>query len=82
MSQEKSTSGSVTITLPDGSTRNFDGAVTGADIAADIGPGLAKAALVVRVDGELWDLSREIDADAQVAIVTRKDEDALELNYE
>ncbi|MBT3811094.1 MAG: threonine--tRNA ligase [Rhodospirillaceae bacterium] len=69
----------VTITLPDGSTRVFDGAVTGAALAADIGPGLAKAALAVRIDGEIRDLARPIEADASVAIITIKDEDALEL---
>jgi threonyl-tRNA synthetase len=69
----------VTITLPDGSTRVFDDAVTGAALAADIGPGLAKAALAVRVDGEIRDLARPIEADANVAIITIKDEDALEL---
>lgn len=69
----------VAITLPDGSVRNFDGPVTGADIAADIGPGLAKAALAVRVDGEMLDMSTRFDADTAIAIVTSKDEDALEL---
>ncbi|MEC8202984.1 MAG: TGS domain-containing protein, partial [Pseudomonadota bacterium] len=56
----------VAITLPDGSVRNFDGPVTGTALAADIGPGLAKAALAVKVDGELRDLSRTIEADAGV----------------
>ncbi|MFQ5347464.1 MAG: threonine--tRNA ligase [Rhodothalassiaceae bacterium] len=70
----------VTITLPDGSRRRYDRAVTGAEIAADIGPGLAKAALAVRVNGALWDLDRPIETDAAVAIVTRRDEaEALEL---
>ncbi|NQV47651.1 MAG: threonine--tRNA ligase [Rhodospirillaceae bacterium] len=69
----------VAITLPDGSKRSFDGPVTGAAIAADIGPGLAKAALAVRVDGDMWDLSRQIESDAAVSIVTAKDADALEL---
>lgn len=69
----------VTITLPDGSQRRYDRAVTGETLAADIGPGLAKAALAMRVDGELRDLSRLIDRDAKVAIVTRKNEEALEL---
>jgi threonyl-tRNA synthetase len=75
----KSNAGPVNISLPDGSVRTFDGAVTGADIAADIGPGLAKAALAVRINGELEDLDIAIAADAEVAIVTRKDDDALEL---
>jgi len=67
----------VAITLPDGSAREFDGAVSGADIAADIGPGLAKAALAVTVDGELWDLSRSIEANAEVAIITGKSDDEI-----
>ena len=48
----------VALTLPDGSVHAYDKPVTGAEVAADIGPGLAKAALAVRVDGELRDLSR------------------------
>ena len=71
--------GDVTITLPDGSKRSFDAPVTGAQLAADIGPGLAKAALAIRLDGEVRDLSWLIDRDAEVSIITRKDEDALEL---
>ncbi|MCH8862580.1 MAG: TGS domain-containing protein [Proteobacteria bacterium] len=69
----------VTVTLPDGSTRSFEGAVTGAMVAEDIGPGLAKAALAIKVDGELRDLSAPIEADAEVAIITARDEEALEL---
>ncbi len=69
----------ITITLPDGSARTHVRGVTGADIAADIGPGLAKSALAVKVDGEVRDLNRPIEADAQVAIVTIEDDDALEL---
>src|SRR4051812_42487839 len=67
------------ITLPDGSVRRFDGAVTGTTVAAAIGPGLAKAALAMKVDGKLVDLAREIDGDARVVFVTRRDEDALEM---
>jgi threonyl-tRNA synthetase len=67
------------ITLPDGSVRHFEGAVTGTTIAAAIGPGLARAALAMQVDGALQDLSREINHDASVKFVTRKDEAALEL---
>ena len=67
------------ITLPDGSIRRYDAALSGSDLAADIGPGLAKAALAVRVDGVMRDLAHSIDADAHVSIVTAKDEDALEL---
>jgi len=65
----------VAITLPDDSFREFDGPVSGADIAGAIGPGLAKAALAVRVDGDLWDLSRAINHDAAVSIVTIRDDD-------
>ena len=67
------------ITLPDGSVRSYDGPVTGATIASDIGPGLAKAALIAVVDGDEWDLSRPIQTDAAVALVTAKDEAALTL---
>ena len=65
----------VTITLPDGSGREFAHPVTGADIAADIGPGLAKAALAIKVDGRLVDLSHEIREDAAIEIVTVKSDD-------
>ena len=67
------------IRLPDGSERQFDGAVTGADIATDISKGLAREAVAVRVDGELWDLTRAIDNDATVEIVKRDSDDGLEL---
>ncbi len=67
------------ITLPDGSVRVFDGPVTGAAIAAAIGPGLAKAALAMEVDGQLRDLSATIDRDARVRFITRRDPEALEL---
>ncbi len=69
----------VALTLPDGSVRKFSKPVTGSEVAAAIGPGLAKAALVVRVDGELRDLSRPIASDAKIAIVTSKDPAALEI---
>ena len=68
------------ITLPDGSVREVAPGTTPADIAAAIGPGLAKAAIAARVDGELRDISRPLDRDAQLALVTSRDEkDALEL---
>ena len=67
------------ITLPDGSQRRFDAPVTGTEVAAAIGPGLAKAALAMRLDGDLVDLSRVIEADANVVFVTRRDPDALEM---
>ncbi|MCF8483000.1 MAG: threonine--tRNA ligase [Rhodospirillum sp.] len=69
----------VAISLPDGSVREFDGPVTGLRIAEDIGPGLAKAALAVTVDGTMVDLTLPIEADAEVSILTAKDEAALEL---
>jgi threonyl-tRNA synthetase len=69
----------VTVTLPDGKALTFAQGVTGYDIAAAIGPGLAKAALVIEVDGKQWDLFRPIEADAHIRIITRKDPEALEL---
>src|SRR6195256_201524 len=67
------------ITLPDGSQRQFDRTVSVADVAASIGPGLAKAALAGKVDGVLRDTSALIDHDAQLSIVTDKDPDGLEV---
>ncbi|URW74680.1 threonine--tRNA ligase [Sphingomonas donggukensis] len=68
------------ITLPDGSVREVAPGTTPADIAAAIGPGLAKAAIAARVDGELRDIGRPFEGDAQLALVTSRDEaDALEL---
>ena len=69
----------VTITLPDGKAMTHAKGVTGAEIAAGIGPGLAKAALVIEVNGAMWDLFRPIEQDAQIRIITRKDPEALEL---
>jgi threonyl-tRNA synthetase len=67
------------IQLPDGSKRQFDHAVTGLEIAADIGKGLARDAVAIRVEGELWDLTRSIEDDSSVAIITRDSADGLEL---
>nr|WP_314074101.1 threonine--tRNA ligase [uncultured Roseococcus sp.] len=67
------------ITLPDGSIRQFDGAVTGTEVAAAIGPGLAKAALAMAVNGKLTDLSEPIAADASLRFITRRHAEALEL---
>ena len=67
------------ITLPDGSVRQFDAPVTGTTVAEAIGPGLARAALAMKLDGKLVDMSTPIEADANVAFITRRDEDALEL---
>lgn len=70
----------LSITLPDGSVREVAPGTTPADIAAAIGPGLAKAAIAARVDGELRDITRPLEGDAQLALVTSRDEkDALEL---
>ncbi|HLG88902.1 MAG TPA: threonine--tRNA ligase [Alphaproteobacteria bacterium] len=69
----------VDITLPDGSVRTFPRGVSGADIAAAIGPGLAKNALAAKVDGKVQDLDLPIEKDAAVAIVTRASPEALEL---
>ena len=69
----------VAITLPDGSVKQFDGPVTGAELAAAIGPGLAKAALAIKIESEVLDLSRSIDVDSTVEIITRKSDDALDL---
>src|SRR5690349_22576710 len=71
------------ISLPDGSVRQFDApagsTVTGTDVAAAIGPGLARAALAMKLDGKLVDLATPIDGDAGVVFVTRRDPEALEL---
>ena len=67
------------ITLPDGSQRSYNQPVTPATIAADIGPGLAKAALLAVVDDAEWDLTRPIENDARLSLVTAKDEQALAL---
>ncbi|MBY4639789.1 threonine--tRNA ligase [Gluconacetobacter entanii] len=67
------------ITLPDGSVRRFDGAVTGTTVAQSIGAGLARAALAMEVDGRLMDIGREIDHDAHVRFITRKDTESLEM---
>jgi threonyl-tRNA synthetase len=69
----------ISITLPDGKVLSLARGATGADVAAAIGPGLAKAALAVEIDGRQADLDRPIEADARVRIITRKDADALEL---
>ena len=67
------------VTLPDGSSRDYSQAISIFDVASDIGPGLAKAALAGKVDGELVDTSFIIKKDAELAIVTSKSDEALEL---
>ena len=69
----------VKLTLPDGTAREYAAPITGAEVAADIGPGLAKAALAVKINGDMADLSLPITEDVDFAIVTAKDEEALEL---
>src|SRR5579859_325977 len=69
----------VAITLPDGSVRSFDGPVTGTTVAADIGAGLLKAALAIRIGDDMKDLEAIIDRDVKLSIVTARDADALEL---
>lgn len=67
------------ITLPDGSQRQFDHAVSVMDVAQDIGPGLAKACIAGRINGELVDACELIEQDAEVAIITAKDQEGLEI---
>ena len=69
----------ISITLPDGSSRDFEPGVSGADVAAAIGPGLAKAALAIKLDGVVRDLAMPIATDAAVEIITAKSPEALEL---
>ncbi|MBW0144113.1 threonine--tRNA ligase [Sphingomicrobium clamense] len=70
----------VKIELPDGSVKEMPEGATPYDVAADIGPGLAKAAMAARVDGEVRDLKRPFEGDAKLALITKRDEaDALEL---
>ena len=70
----------IRVTLPDGSAREVARGTTPADIAAAIGPGLAKAAIAARIDGEVRDIMRPLDVDTQLALITSRDEaDALEL---
>jgi threonyl-tRNA synthetase len=67
------------ITLPDGSVRQFDAPVTGTDVAAAIGPGLARAALAMKLDGRTVDLATSIDDDANIVFITRRDPEALDM---
>ena len=69
----------IKVTLPDGSARAFAPGVTGGEIARAIGPGLAKAAVAIRIDGAVRDLSAALDRDARIAIVTREQPEALEI---
>jgi threonyl-tRNA synthetase len=69
----------IRVTLPDGSQREVSSGTTARQIAETIGPGLARAALAARVNGEVWDLDRPLDSDATLAILTERDPEALEL---
>ena len=69
----------VSLRLPDGSVKKFPKPVTGMEVAKEIGPGLAKAALAIRVNGEIADLNSQINADSEFSVVTASDGDALEL---
>jgi threonyl-tRNA synthetase len=67
------------VTLPDGSKRQYDAALSVAQIAESIGAGLAQAALAGRINGELVDLSTMVERDAEIAIITERDSDGLEV---
>ncbi|MBW7910657.1 MAG: threonine--tRNA ligase [Alphaproteobacteria bacterium] len=69
----------IQLTLPDGKTLTFTAPVTGAEVAASIGAGLAKAALAVKLDGVTYDLDRPHNKSGKIEIITRKSDDALEL---
>src|SRR5436190_14552676 len=69
----------IRVTLPDGSEKRVPAGSTGADLAKAIGPGLAKAALAVRVNGDVWDLTRPLPDGAKVVILTDKDPQALDV---
>src|SRR5579863_9960590 len=77
--QAKSGSAPLNITLPDGSVRSFPRPITGAELAQAIGPGLAKAALAIKLDGAPRDLATTLDHDAKVAILTRTSPESLEI---
>jgi threonyl-tRNA synthetase len=69
----------IRLTLPDGTEKRIPAGATGADLAKAIGPGLARAALAARVNGEVWDLARPLPDGAKVAILTDKDPSALDV---
>ncbi len=68
----------ITITLPDGATRDYTTGTTGMDIAESISKSLAKACVMIEVNGEFWDLSRPIETDASIALIKRDDPRAIE----
>ncbi len=67
------------ITFPDGKKKQFDSPISGFDIAMDISKGLAKESVAIKVNGDMWDLIRPIDRDATISLVTKKDDEALEI---
>ena len=69
----------LSVTLPDGSKRDFEAPLSAADVAKSISTSLGKAAIAARLDGKLVDLSTVIDHDATLAIITEKDPEALEI---
>lgn len=79
MLEQKQVSDMITITLPDGATRDYASGITGMEIAEDISKSLAKAVIAARIDGELADLSLPINQDVRLELVTKKDDEALEL---
>src|SRR5579862_5870891 len=79
MAMNETSANPVVVTLPDGKTREFSAPVTGAELAASIGPGLAKAAIALKLDGTPRDLATVIDHDARAAIITRDQPDGLEI---
>jgi len=78
-SESEASASAIAITLPDGKVRQFPGPVTGGEIAAAIGPGLAKAAVAIKLDGVAKDLTTRVTRDAKIAIVTRDNPEALEI---
>lgn len=76
---EKDMSESISITFPDGQSREYDSGITGLAVAESISKSLAKQSVAMRVNGDLWDLSRELTEDCEIAIVKRDDEDALDI---
>ncbi len=79
MSEAAADARRITVTLPDGATRAYAAGTTAAEVAADIAPSLGKAAFAAKIDGRLVDLSERLEGDAALAIVTAKDDEALEL---
>ena len=75
----KAISSAIKITFPDGNIREFDNSITGFEIASSVSLSLAKAALAIKVNDELWDLSRQINGDATISIITNKSPEALEI---